>query len=262
MNTTNRLWHVVAAVGLALLAAMLTTFYVSNYKRNVQHNEAKVTVLVASKDIPVDTTGAEILSRNFLTKVSVARRQVVPGAISRPEQLRNLIATQPVYAGEQVTRKRFGTPAERGIRAQITGKQRAIEIDGNANQLLAGTLRVGDHVDVVGAWGADDFRGNGALTTTGTSTVLGRGGDVTRVILRNLLVLQAPITPGKSGGLAPNGGLAVQLRLTDAESQRLEFIKAFGKDWRLVIRPPSDSSNSPRWYDNRETLLKDGVGIR
>jgi Flp pilus assembly protein CpaB len=260
MNTTNRLWHVVAAVGLALLAAMLTTFYVSNYKRNVQHNEAKVTVLVASKDILVDTTGAEILSRNFLTKVSVARRQVVPGAISRPEQLRNLIATQPVYAGEQVTRKRFGTPAERGIRAQITGKQRAIEIDGNANQLLAGTLRVGDHVDVVGAWDAEDYRGADPLTTTGTVTR--RGGNVTRVVLRNLLVLQAPVTPGKSGGLAPNGGLAVQLRLTDAESQRLEFIKAFGKDWRLVIRPPSDSANSPRWYDNKETLLKDGVGIR
>ena len=92
MHTTNRLWHVVAAVGLALLAAMLTTFYVANYKKSVQHNETQVTVLVASKDIPVDTTGAEILSQNLLTKVSVVRRQVVPGAISRPDQLRNLIA--------------------------------------------------------------------------------------------------------------------------------------------------------------------------
>jgi Flp pilus assembly protein CpaB len=254
MNTTNRLWHVVAAVGLALLAAMLTTFYVSNYKRNVQHNEAKVTVLVASKDIPVDTPGAEILSQDFLTKISVVRRQVVPGAISRPEQLRNLIATQPVYAGEQVTRKRFGTPAERGVRAQITGKQRAIEVDGDAHQLLAGTLRVGDHVDVVGAWDAED-------NSTTPSTVT-KGGNLTRVLLRNLLVIQAPGTPAKSGSIAPNGGLAVQLRLTDAESQRLEWIKAFGKDWRLVIRPPSDSANSPRWYDNAQTLLKDGVGIR
>jgi hypothetical protein len=42
----------------------------------------------------------------------------------------------------------------------------------------------------------------------------------------------------------------------------MEWLKAFSKDWRLVIRPPSDSANSQRWYDNAQTLLKDGVGIR
>lgn len=257
MNTTNRLWQVVAAVGLALLAAMLTTFYVSNYKRSVQHSETQVTVLVASKDIPVDTTGEEILSRHLLTTESVARRQVVPGAYSRPEELRSLIATEPVFAGEQVTNKRFGTPAERGIRAQISGKQRAIEIDGDAHQLLAGTLRIGDHVDVVGAWEAADLANGGSVNTT-----TGKGGNVSRVILRDLLVVAAPATPTKSGGIAPNSGYSVQLRLTDAESQRLEWMKAYGKDWRLELRPASDAAGSPRWYDNPETLLNDGVGLR
>jgi Flp pilus assembly protein CpaB len=257
MNTTNRLWHVVAAVGLALLAAMLTTFYVSNYKRNVQHSEAQVTVVVAAKDIPVDTTGSEILAQHLLTKVSVPRRQVVPGAYTRPEDVRQLIATQPVFAGEQATNKRFGTPAERGVRAQITGKQRAIEVDGDQHQLLAGTLRVGDHVDVVGAWEASDGLNPNPTTTTG------KGGKVSRVILRDLLVVSAPTAPSKGGGgIAQNGGFSVQLVLTDAESQRLEWIKAYGAEWRLEIRPPADSANSPRWYENSETLLKDGVGIR
>ena len=255
MHTTNRLWHVVAAAGLALLAAMLTMFYVSNYKRNVQHSETQVTVLVASKDIPVDTPGSEILSHNLLTKVSVVRRQVVPGAISRPEQLRNLIATQPVFAGEQVTTRRFGTPAERGVRAQISGKQRAIELDGDAHQLLAGTLRLGDHVDVIGAWEALDVTAVSGETT-------GKGGNVSRVVARDLLVMAAPALPSKAGGLSATNAAFVQLRVTDAESQRLEWLKAFSKDWRLVIRPPSDSANSQRWYDNAQTLLKDGVGIR
>jgi Flp pilus assembly protein CpaB len=255
MHTTNRLWHVVAAAGLALLAAMLVTFYVSNYKRNVQHSETQVTVLVASKDIPVDTPGSEILSKNLLTKVSVVRRQVVPGAISRPEQLRNLIATQPVFAGEQVTTRRFGTPAERGVRAQVSGKQRAIEVDGDSHQLLAGTLRVGDHVDVVGAWEVIDV-------TSASGEPSGKAGNVSRVVLRDLLVMAAPDLPSKSGGLSATTGSSVQLRLTDAESQRMEWLKAFSKDWRLVIRPPSDSANSQRWYDNAQTLLKDGVGIR
>jgi len=42
--------------------------------------------------------------------------------------------------------------------------------------------------------------------------------------------------------------------------ERLEWIKAYGSNWRLLIRPPSDSASSPRWYDNAQTLLKDGVG--
>ncbi len=87
MNTTNRLWQVVAAVGLALLAVLLTTFYVTNYKRHVQHADAQVTVLVAAKDIPVDTQGSDLLSGSWLSKESVPRRQVVPGAISSPNQL-------------------------------------------------------------------------------------------------------------------------------------------------------------------------------
>jgi len=251
MNTTNRLWQVVAAVGLALLAAMLTTFYVSNYKRNVQHSETQVTVLVASKDIPADTTGQEILGRHLLTKVSVARRQVVPGAISNPAQIKDLIATQPVYAGEQVTTRRFGTPAERGVRAQITGRQRAIEIDGDGHQLLAGTLRAGDHVDIVGSWDAGDPRNPNP----------DHGGSLARVFLRDILVL-AVSGVGKQSGLAASNGSWVQLRVTDAESQRLEWMKSKGKDWRLEIRPSSDATNSPRWYDNAETLLRDGVGVK
>lgn len=247
MNTTNRAWHVVAAVGLALLAVLLTTFYVTNYKRHVQHGESQVTVLVAAKDIPADTPGSEIMTGAWLTKQSIARREVVPGAISNPEQLSGLIATEPVYAGEQVTARRFGTPAERGVRAQIKGTQRALQLAGDANQLLAGTLRSGDHVDVVGAWERDEAATNSR---------------VSRVIIRDALVLSAPAAPTKASSLASNSDYSAQLRLTDAESQRLEWVVAHGKDWRLEIRPPADSANSPRWHDTAETLLKDGAGER
>ena len=168
MNTTNRLWQIVAAVGLALLAVLLTTFYVTNYKRHVQHAEAQVSVLVAAKDIPVDTQGSDLLSGTWLTKLTVPRREVVPGAITSPQQLRSLIATQPIYAGEQVTTRRFGTPAERGVRAQIKGTQRVIEVDGDAHQLLAGTLRAGDHVDIVGAW---QIQSPGALASSSTAAL-------------------------------------------------------------------------------------------
>ncbi len=247
MNTTNRLWHVAAAVGLALLALVLTAFYVTNYKRHVQHGEAQVTVLVAARDIPVDTQGAQLVSGNWLTKETVARRQVVPGAVSTPAQIRNLIAIEPVYAGEQVTARRFGTPAERGVRAQLKGTQRAIEVAGDAHQLLAGTLRNGDHVDIVGSWERDRDRSR-----------------VSRVVVRDSLVLAAPAAPpkGGGGGLGPSGGFSAQLRMTDAETQRLEWMIGHGKDWRLIVRPSANSANSPQLHETGETLLTDGAGAR
>ena len=245
MNTTNKLWHVVTAVGLALFAVLLTTFYVTNYKHHVQRGEAQVPVLVAAKDIPVDTQGADLLSGAWLTKEMVARRQVVPGAIASPDQLRGLLAIEPTYAGEQVTARRFGTPAEGGVRAQMKGTQRAVQIPGDANQLLAGTLRVGDHVDIVGAWQRDSS--NEA---------------VARVIVRDALVLEAPTAPKGGSALSASSAFSAQLRLTDAQSQRMEWMIGHGKDWRLEIRPPADATNSPVWHDSGETLLKDGAGVR
>jgi Flp pilus assembly protein CpaB len=245
MNTTNRFWHVAAAAGLALLAVLLTTFYVTNYKRHVQHGESQVTVLVASKDIPADTAGTEILAGNWLKQETVARRQVVPGAISNADQVRGLIATQPTYAGEQVTARRFGTPSERGVRAQIQGTQRAIQIAGDANQVLAGTLRAGDHVDILGAW------------------VLPNNGEIARVVIRDSLVLSAPTAPkGGAAGVGSSGVYAAQLRLSDAQSQKLEWILAHGKDWRFEVRPSADAANSPRWHETENTMLTDGVGER
>lgn len=246
MNTTNRLWHVGTAVGLALLAMLLTTFYVTSYKRHVQHNEAQVPVLVASKDIPVDTQGSDLVSGTWMTKVMVPRREVVPGAVSSPDQVRNLIAVEPTYAGEQVTARRFGTPAERGVRAQLKGNQRAIEVTGDAYQLLAGTLRNGDHVDIVGGWQAGSNSNN-----------------VARVFIRDALVLSAPASPkGAGGNIGTSGGFAVQLRISDSDTQRLEWMVAHGKDWRVEIRPSNDSTNSPHSYVNGQALLTDGPGAR
>src|SRR2546430_2239439 len=73
MNTTNRLWHVAAALGLGLLADVLTPFYVTNYKRHVRAGESKVTVFVAPKDIPADTPGTDILSKHLLAHQPIAR---------------------------------------------------------------------------------------------------------------------------------------------------------------------------------------------
>src|ERR1041385_695551 len=109
---TYRLRNILIALGMAILAALLTTFYVANYKKHVQHQQATVTVVVAAKDIPVGLTGPEILKGHFLTPQSVVRTSVVAGALSDPNQVANEVVTQPIYSGEQGTARRFGAKVE------------------------------------------------------------------------------------------------------------------------------------------------------
>ena len=106
----------------------------------------------------------------------VPRRSVVPGAISQPSQIDKLVAVEPIYAGEQVSTRRFRTAQEQGVRSQLKGNLRAFEMPGSGSQLLNGTLKDGDRVDIIGTF---------LMPETSQK-------HVSRVVLRNLLVLQAP----------------------------------------------------------------------
>jgi Flp pilus assembly protein CpaB len=244
------------AVALAALAAILTSVYVVNYKRHVQNGEGKVTVLVAARDIPAGTSGADVVDQKMLKEQTVPRKAVVAGAISSPDQLAQYVATQDVFEGEQVSTRRFSPPTEQGIRAQIKGTQRAYQITGDAHQLLAGTIQAGDHVDVVGTW--DTSRGS---STNGTG---GDNATVARVVLRNLLVLRAPTGGGSTAKLAEGANESVQLRVTDSQSQKLLWIEKNGKDqgWHLELRPPSNSLDSSNTVQDSHTMLFDGPGRR
>jgi Flp pilus assembly protein CpaB len=244
------------AVALAALAAILTSVYVVNYKRHVQNGEGKVTVLVAARDIPAGTSGADVVDQKMLKEQTVPRKAVVAGAISSPDQLAQYVATQDVFEGEQVSTRRFSPPTEQGIRAQIKGTQRAYQITGDAHQLLAGTIQAGDHVDVVGTW--DASRGS---STNGTG---GDNATVARVVLRNLLVLRAATGGGSTAKLAEGANESVQLRVTDSQSQKLLWIEKNGKDqgWHLELRPPSNSLDSSNTVQDSHTMLFDGPGRR
>jgi pilus assembly protein CpaB len=250
-----RVKNIGIAVALAALAAILTSVYVVNYKRHVQRGEDKVTVLVAAKDIPAGTSGADVIDQGFLKKQTVPRKAVVAGAISTPEQLAPTVATQDVYEGEQVSTRRFAPPKEQGIRALIKGTQRAYQLEGDANQLLAGTLKEGDYVDFVGSW---EVKSGGSED----------GVTVSRVMVRNLYVLTAP--EGESGGSKVanpgGGGEVIQLRLTDNQTKRILWCEKNcvnnGEGWHLTLRPPSNSLDSANAVDDARTILFDGPGRR
>jgi Flp pilus assembly protein CpaB len=243
------------AIGLAALAAILTSVYVVNYKRHVQRGEDKVTVLVAARDIPAGTSGADVIDQKMLKEQTVPRKSIVAGAISTPDQLSQYVATQDVYEGEQVSTRRFAPPSEQGIRSQIKGTQRAYQLTGTADQLLAGTIQNGDHVDVVGTW------------EVGQGGTGGSGQLVARVVIRDVLVLRAPEGTSSSKVTSPGqGGESVQLRVTDAQTQKLLWIQrngvGQGEGYYLTLRPPNNSLDSSNTVQDSRTMQFDGPGRR
>ena len=242
---TYRVRNISIAIALALVAAGLTMFYVTNYQQNVRKDETNVQVFVAKVDIPAGLTGADVASRGMMSKSDVVRRAVVPGAISNPAQLATLVSTEPIYAGEQVSTRRFSSPTQQGIRAQLTGVQRAIAIAGNKNQLLAGTLKNGDKVDVVATFGP------------GGSSI-----HVTRIVLRNIEVLRAP--SGGSGEAASKissdtAGFDVMLKVTDTQVQKLHWVYTTASAWHLELRPGTDAADSPENVESWYSVLREGV---
>jgi Flp pilus assembly protein CpaB len=245
---TYRARNIVLAVALAVVAALLTGFYVTNYKRTVQHGEHHVTVLVAAKDIPAGTSGADLHSRHFLKSVSVPRRDVVPGSISEPDQVDSLVAVQTTYAGEQVSTRRFSSPSNSGIKAQLKGPLRAFQFSGNSDQVLAGTLKKGDHVDVLA-----------------TVKLADDGSTFARIVLRDLLVLRGPDAPSKAESRLQGNSqqFPVMLAVSDTQIQKLWFVTnvAEGKDdgWSLALRPAVNESDSPEILEWYRTVLLEGL---
>jgi Flp pilus assembly protein CpaB len=245
---TYRLRNLGLAIALAAVAVLLVFYYVSQERGRLQEDQELVPVWVAAKDIPAGTSGADLEAGGFVVQSDIERSQVAPGALLEPADVSEKIVASEIYKGEQVSQLRFRSEAEKGIRAQLTGNLRAVQLPGNQHQLLAGVLQEGDKVDVVGTWNVPE----------------GATHHVSRVILRDILVIegvkQSDVTSKISeGGTGQN--LSVKLALTDAQEQKLLWIHSNGV-WTLVLRPPKDDADSPESAENYKTLFEDGLKLQ
>jgi Flp pilus assembly protein CpaB len=253
---TYRLRNIGLALALAAGAVLLVFYYVGQERNRLQDGEELVSVWVAMKNIPEGTAGSTLESARYMEKVEVERDLVAPGALLQPTDVQNKMVANTIYKGEQVSQLRFRSEAEKGIRAQLTGTLRAVQVPGSKNQLLAGTLESGDRVDLVASI-------NYKLVNLDSEAPSAANQDLsaTRTVLRDLLVLRAPTQSG-SGSVtnASEDGLSVLLAVTDAQSQKLNYVtRPDGSSWTLQLRPPLDAADSPESVETVETVLMDGL---
>lgn len=237
MTINYQIRNIAIAVALAVAAALLTIVYVRSAKNDEVTAKENVTVYVLKRSFPTGTTGAKI--QGALEPLQVERRVAAPSAVTALTQIKGLVSTQPVYAGEQLTMKRFATVEEQGIKSKFSGKLRAVRVAGDGNQVLNDTLQVGDRVDVLASF-KDGVTPN----------------ETTVTLLRNLEVLD--LKADDKDGLAGDKPYAVILAMSDAQAQKMMFAVSHG-EWALTLRSPRKPAESTLQPETATTELAKAV---
>jgi pilus assembly protein CpaB len=228
LQLSYRTRNLIIAAALGIFAVALMLIYTAN-SESKKHNSAtpkNVTVFVATRDIAIGTSGAKLAGGGWMALRTLPSDSVADGAITKPAQLARLVAIQPTYSGEQIVTRRFGTTQQEGLLSDLRGQVRVIELSGDSHQLLAGTLKQGNHVDVVGNIKVPE---NGSI-------------HYTAVVLRNLLVVKAPADAAHSD-VTGESSLSVELQLTQSQAQRIYWLEKNG-DWSLLLRPSNGARDA------------------
>jgi Flp pilus assembly protein CpaB len=235
MNYRTR--NIVLASGLGLLAVLFVMLYISRVRNDEDVGKRLVSVLIAGRDIPEGTPGTTLQNGAFVKK-RVPRKIAAPGWVSVPSQVRGEVVTQDILAGEQVTTRKFSPLANAGVRSRIRGYGRVVQLAGDENQVLDGTLNPGDRVDVIGSW-----------TPASCQSCA-----VSSVIVRNALVLRtsSELTSSESS----NDHVPIQLRLTDEEASAVFLMQKHGA-WQLVLRPVVKPRDHVVSYDSFASILRE-----
>ena len=186
-----------------------------------------------------------------LRSETVLRRNVVTGAISHPGNISGLVVSQPILAGEQVTVRQFSPLRQQGVLGAISGNLRAIALPGDGTQLLYGIVKDGDHVDVVA-----NIKYTLHAGSAGSSSV---SLVASRVILRDLLVLQSPTTAG-TNGLAGCRRTAPRSHLPSPTARPRSCSRREERRLWLVLRPVAKPTDLPDSVETMQSILGDGLG--
>jgi Flp pilus assembly protein CpaB len=239
--------NIVIALVLAAVAAGLVILYTGNVQKQAHDSQQNVTVVVAKSAIAAGSPVKELIDTGSFETRQVVQRDVVPGAYTSIDSLNKDLATAgPVTAGSQITPSMFTEGTSAPITSQISGTMRAVQVAYNPNRVLDGTLKAGDHVDIIAA-----FSVQSSLTNSPYSQQ-----DASRVLMTNIQVLSTKAdgvaaaaltadsdTTGGEGSDDGHQGAAIILAIPQDQLGAFNLAREFGKLW-YVVRPTSGSQDA------------------
>ena len=241
---------VALAVLLAVAAAGAVVLYTNGVKKAAESGGSLTTVIVASQDIPANSSLDELIESGGFKELSVPADAVVEGAVTTLAELRGQTTTAPIVANEQMTASNLssGEQVEGGMLGISKGHV-ALTIKLNAPQGVNGNIQRGDNVTVFATFtGASIIKGatvdelvSGDAATTDRQDLP----DFTATLIPTVRVLEV-VNPGIDDDGNPTGdSVTLTLDLLPADAQTLTLSNQTGTLYIGLLPPGEDGHEIP-----------------
>ena len=227
---TTRRGSLLVGAAAAVLAGIILLAYLHQYRNSVNSASAPVSVLVAKNLIQKGTPGDIIGTSSQFQVASVPKGQLQVGALSDPAALSGRVAVTDIYPGQQLTAAYFAFAPPGTLQTKISGADRAIAIQIDAEHGMVGQIGAGDHIDI--------FVGVNRLGSGGSQPII-------KLLMADVTVLRAPL--GTGSGL-------YTLRATGRQAAVLAYASDNGKLW-FVLRPASGAKTVNPGFISAQSLL-------
>lgn len=223
---STRVRTVIIAVVFGCLATMGVALYINSLRARIVESGIKQTVLVAREDIAEGTAASALKKRGLLKTVEMPQRYLAQNALASLDSYGNRVLTAPLGRGEQVTGKKFRSEKKSAVVSKLPRGSLALAVSVDEVTGLGGKIQAGDKIFVLATFEP------------------GPGGtDITRVLLRDIKVLDAPVLPARSGAAATVAKSTITVAVTPSQAEKLVFAEEKGKVW--ISLAPVGSQNLP-----------------
>lgn len=230
MPLRNRLPLIIGVI-LGLLTIGMVKLYIqqreTQLKRQLLRGQEPVPVLIATRDIPSDT----VLRDDMLALESRPALAVQPHAVMDPGAAIGLVTIAPIYTGEQVSDSKLTRPdTAEALSMKTPPGKRAMTINVDAVTGVAGLIKPGDFVDIMGTFALPNPTGERAAAT------------VTLLQRVEVLAVGHKFSSAAEEEEAAGPSDTLTLALTPQEAQLLLFARAAQAQLQLSLRSRNDTS--------------------
>lgn len=134
------------------LAAFAAYFYIAQFKKMLFGGFEKQPVVIAKQDILMNTP----INFSMVGVVMIPKPWIQPKAVQSLEDVEGFIASANIFTGEQILDTKLAKPSERAISILIPRDRRAFTISVNEVTGVAGLIRPGDRIDLLGTFQTTD----------------------------------------------------------------------------------------------------------
>lgn len=211
----------IVAVLIALAGTAMIVLYVQGIDERATEGQELVEVLVATEALEVGESVSDAQEAGKFDTREVRRTDVVDGALSSTSSISDLVATGPIYPGEQLIAKKFGTLGDTQSLV-IPDDMMAVSIELTDFERVAGFVNPGNEVAVF----ATTINGVALLPNDSERKL----GSYTRIVLPRSLVLgvgttsvTARTTQGEDGETATEevARTILTIAVTQEEAEKL-----------------------------------------